>query len=450
MGLREKKLSSSSRRKLRVIYQRTLIPPAARSIRKHYRKFVNWLKKAALPGSRAGDQGQHQISCQEPKTPPLLSLPLELFLSINGLLSLESQVCLTLTCKSLLRFNNDALAAPQFQFLPSNVYDPEVLNNRDNFNTERWQLLLLLENDQWQCCSTCLKLHPISQFSSWGILAGATRRVCTLGKVGIINLCPCMNLTFRDKDKLIKLLKAKNTLDYSYQLHTCFLNFGLTDVVTKISARINEEGELFICTQYAVLARGFALGESLGCLRRVFCPHTSFYDYLLHFSGSQSEFNLPARLLWVDNLYYFPSEVFQRGLYCKYCDTTIYLTKSNLKTPRYPWNYFYEVLTVRNLGRSTRAGKTWRDQTVYPFSARAYMGDRRSMRESGDSRKHNPWDTFFCLLRFPTSTEHKSHRWPAALERPLTSHEISPESEHHNESDFIIDDNYGFIVKRQI
>ncbi|EEQ85783.1 hypothetical protein RJZ56_007988 [Blastomyces dermatitidis] len=451
MGLREKKLSSSSRLGLRVIYQRTLIPPAVRSIRKHYRKFVNWLKKAALPRSHeeAGNQGQRQISCQEPKTPPLLSLPLELLFSINDLLSLESQVCLALTCKTLLGLNKHALAAPQFRFLPSNVYDPEVLKNRDNFNTERWQLLLLLENDKWHCCSTCLKLHPTRQFSSWGILAGATHRVCTLGKVGIVNLCPCVNLTFRDKDRLIELLKAENTLDCSYLLHTCYLSFGLTDVVTKISARINEEGELFICTQYAVFARGFWLGKSIKPLRRVFCPHLSFFDYLLHFRCSRSELDLPARMLWRDDgPLKIPSEAFQRGLYCRYCDTTIYVIKSNREIPGYHRNLFFEVLTVRNLGQGTCADATWRYQTVYPSSWSVFK-HRNSLRESRDSRKHNPWDPAFCFRRFPTLTENKSHRWPAALENPLTSHEIPPETEHLYESDFNIDDSYGFIVNRQ-
>ncbi|PGH01294.1 hypothetical protein GX51_05349 [Blastomyces parvus] len=449
MGLNKRKLGSSPRLALRVIYQRTPIPPAVRSIRKHYRKFVSWLKKAALPRSQgeAGNQGQSQISCQEPKTSPLLNLPLELLLSINGLLSVESKVCLALTCKTLFALNKHALAAPQFRFLPGNVYDAEIMQNSDNFNTERWQLLRLLENAQWHCCSTCLKLHPTSQFSSQGILAGATRRACTLGKDGIVNLCPCVNLTFRDKQKLIELLKAENNLDCSYILHKCYLCFGLTDVVTNISARINKEGELFICTQYAVFARGVWLGESLGPLRRVFCPHLSFHDYLLRFSCSISEPDLPASWLWADDKYLLPYEAFQRGLYCKYCDTTIYLTKSNIKTPGYARNMFYEVVTVRNLGQGTCADATWRDQTVYPSSWLVFR-DRNSLRETRDLRKYKPWTPAFCVRRFPTVTENKSHHWPAALEGPLMSHEIPPETEDLYESDFNIDDSYGFIVKR--
>ncbi|KLJ10398.1 hypothetical protein EMPG_14211 [Blastomyces silverae] len=440
---------SSSRLALRVIYQRTPIPPAVRSIRKHYRKFVNWLKRAALPRSHeeeAGNQGQRQISIQEAKTPPLLNLPLELFLSINGLLSLESQVCLALTCKTLLRFNKHALAAPQFRFLPSNVYDCEFMDNRDNFNTERWQLLRLLENDQWHCCSTCLKLHPTSRFSSWGILAPATRRVCTLGKAGIVNLCPCMNMTFRDKNKLIELLKAENTLDCSYILHKCFLSSESTDVGTNISARINEDGELFIYTQYAVFARGLSVWEATKSLRRVFCPHVSFFSYLINFTCSDSELDLPARMLWDDYPRQMPSEAFQRGLYCQYCDTTIYVIKSNFNIIGYRRNVFFEILTVRNLGQGTCADDTWRYQTIYPYK----IPHPVSSRESRDWRKHDPWDYGygFCFRRFPTLTENKSHLWPAVLENPLTSNEIPPENECLYESDFNIDDSYGFIVKR--
>ncbi|QSS54672.1 F-box domain-containing protein [Histoplasma capsulatum var. duboisii H88] len=449
-------LSSSSGLAPGVIHQQTPIPPAVRSIRKHYRKFVNWLNKAALQPShkKVGNQGQlRQISFQEAKTSPLLNLPLELVLIINGLLPLESQVCLALTCKTLLRLNKQALAAPQFKFLPNDVYDREFMKNCDNFNTERWRLLRLLENDQWHCCSTCLKLHPTSQFSRWGILARATHRVCYLGKVGIVNLCPCMNLTFRDKIKLIKLLEADNMVDCSYLLHKCFLSFGLTDVVTKISALISGDGELFICTQYAVFARALRVSESIAPLRRVFCPHLSFYDYLLLFSGSRSELDLQARRLWRKHPFNIPSEAFQRGLYCQYCDTTIYVVRSNLNIGGYRRNLFFEVMTVRNLGRRTCVDDTWRYQTVYPSSWSGFGNTPfkirypRSLREIRDSRKHSPWAFNFCFHRILTSTENKSHRWPAVLENPLTSNDIPPVNEHLHDSDINIDGSYGFIVK---
>ncbi|EGC49078.1 F-box domain-containing protein [Histoplasma capsulatum var. duboisii H88] len=382
-------LSSSSGLAPGVIHQQTPIPPAVRSIRKHYRKFVNWLNKAALQPShkKVGNQGQlRQISFQEAKTSPLLNLPLELVLIINGLLPLESQVCLALTCKTLLRLNKQALAAPQFKFLPNDVYDREFMKNCDNFNTERWRLLRLLENDQWHCCSTCLKLHP-------------------------------------------------------------------TNVVTKISALISGDGELFICTQYAVFARALRVSESIAPLRRVFCPHLSFYDYLLLFSGSRSELDLQARRLWRKHPFNIPSEAFQRGLYCQYCDTTIYVVRSNLNIGGYRRNLFFEVMTVRNLGRRTCVDDTWRYQTVYPSSWSGFGNTPfkirypRSLREIRDSRKHSPWAFNFCFHRILTSTENKSHRWPAVLENPLTSNDIPPVNEHLHDSDINIDGSYGFIVK---
>lgn len=70
--------------------------------------------------------------------------------------------------------------------------------------------LTFIEDSRWRCCLGCFKLHPAEEFSGRDLVTGSDKRMCVCGPlVGTVCLCPCMEITFRDKIKLVKLLSAK-------------------------------------------------------------------------------------------------------------------------------------------------------------------------------------------------------------------------------------------------
>ncbi|KAK2746146.1 hypothetical protein FQN55_005775 [Onygenales sp. PD_40] len=453
-------LSSSRRLAFRLAFQRTRIPTTVQLFRTQSRKLLNWLKKKTASNFAPEEEEEEEekeiekaeIENNEKAKPhaPILDLPLELMLMINDLLPLEARCCLALTCKGLFEFNSDAVEAPEFDFLPSNPYDRRLMKNSDNLTTERWSLLRLLESEQWLCCSTCLMLHTTRHFSTRQILARPTHRVCKLGRVGIVNLCPCMNLTFHQRNTIAERIKASGASDRAYLLHGCILHSESTCVVTKIRACLGERGDLFIHTQYAVFISGWNLDRPLDLLPRVFCPHLTFYHYFRLYEVSQSEFKISIRDMSGDHPSDIPSEAYEKGLYCKYCDTTIYVTQSNHDRRGYRRNFFFEVATVRNMGRGTRADDTWRNQTAYPSSWSGFgdvphgikfASERHFLSKYRDRRRYDPWNNLdgFCYRRAPTLTKNESHRWPAILGTPLIRRTIHQDRKNLRNSEINID-----------
>ncbi|KAK2785016.1 hypothetical protein FQN53_008067 [Emmonsiellopsis sp. PD_33] len=415
---REKKrmLSSSRRLAFRLAFQRTRIPTTVQLFRTQSRKLLNWLKKKTASNFAPEEEEEEEekeiekaeIENNEKAKPhaPILDLPLELMLMINDLLPLEARCCLALTCKGLFEFNSDAVEAPEFDFLPSNPYDRRLMKNSDNLTTERWSLLRLLENSS--------STYP------QGINTIAER------------------------------IKASGASDRAYLLHGCILHSESTCVVTKIRACLGERGDLFIHTQYAVFISGWNLDRPLDLLPRVFCPHLTFYHYFRLYEVSQSEFKISIRDMSGDHPSDIPSEAYEKGLYCKYCDTTIYVTQSNHDRRGYRRNFFFEVATVRNMGRGTRADDTWRNQTAYPSSWSGFgdvphgikfASERHFLSKYRDRRRYDPWNNLdgFCYRRAPTLTKNESHRWPAILGTPLIRRTIHQDRKNLRNSEINID-----------
>ncbi|KAK2783176.1 hypothetical protein FQN52_000390 [Onygenales sp. PD_12] len=409
-------LSSSRRLAFRLAFQRTRIPTTVQLFRTQSRKLLNWLKKKTASNFAPEEEEEEEekeiekaeIENNEKAKPhaPILDLPLELMLMINDLLPLEARCCLALTCKGLFEFNSDAVEAPEFDFLPSNPYDRRLMKNSDNLTTERWSLLRLLENSS--------STYP------QGINTIAER------------------------------IKASGASDRAYLLHGCILHSESTCVVTKIRACLGERGDLFIHTQYAVFISGWNLDRPLDLLPRVFCPHLTFYHYFRLYEVSQSEFKISIRDMSGDHPSDIPSEAYEKGLYCKYCDTTIYVTQSNHDRRGYRRNFFFEVATVRNMGRGTRADDTWRNQTAYPSSWSGFgdvphgikvATERHFLSKYRDRRRYDPWNNLdgFCYRRAPTLTKNESHRWPAILGTPLIRRTIHQDRKNLRNSEINID-----------
>lgn len=124
-------------------------------------------------------------------------------------LSLVDQVCLSLSCKDLFSLFGKIVKHKDLEFprllrirIPILcVNSPHVLRN---------QLFLRLENHRWAYCAKCLKLHTRAQFTKYSLGKSALERSCTF-KAGIVDICPCISLTRRGRDRFIKILKSRAT-----------------------------------------------------------------------------------------------------------------------------------------------------------------------------------------------------------------------------------------------
>ncbi|EEA28083.1 conserved hypothetical protein [Talaromyces marneffei ATCC 18224] len=119
------------------------------------------------------------------------------------------RLCLALTCKSLFKIidcwplaaelRNSTRARPRW------IYDRYY--PWEKAGRERWELLRRLENANWRRYMGCYKLHPVNEFSMLDLWTPADRRTCFFGKlVGVVRLCPCIEMTFRDKVRITKEL----------------------------------------------------------------------------------------------------------------------------------------------------------------------------------------------------------------------------------------------------
>jgi hypothetical protein len=141
-----------------------------------------------------------------PKYSTILCLHESILQKIYQHLSLVDQVCLSLSCKALFGLSGTIVKHKDLEF-------PRLLRIRNPIlcvNSQdvlRNQLLLRLENRRWAYCAKCLKLHPRKQFTRNLLRQPALERSCTY-YAGIADLCPCISLTIRGRDQLIKILKS--------------------------------------------------------------------------------------------------------------------------------------------------------------------------------------------------------------------------------------------------
>ncbi|PKX94263.1 uncharacterized protein P174DRAFT_460356 [Aspergillus novofumigatus IBT 16806] len=142
-----------------------------------------------------------------PEYPAILCLDERTFQKIYQHLSLVDQVCLSLSCKELFYLFGSTIVQHKDLKFPRllRIRNPILcVNSRD---VPRNQLLLRLENRHWAYCARCLKLHPRKEFPRHLLRRSALERSCTY-YAGIADLCPCISLTVRGRDQLIKILKS--------------------------------------------------------------------------------------------------------------------------------------------------------------------------------------------------------------------------------------------------
>lgn len=145
-----------------------------------------------------------------PKYSAILCLEERILQKIYQHLSLVDQVCLSLSCKELFGLFGTTVKHKDLEFPRLlRIRNPALCANRQD--VLRNQLLLRLENRRWAYCAKCLKLHPRKEFTRHLLRQSALERSCTY-YAGIADLCPCISLTIRGRDQLVKILKSPATL----------------------------------------------------------------------------------------------------------------------------------------------------------------------------------------------------------------------------------------------
>lgn len=239
--------------------------------------------------SRLHDQAELENMGREyTKRCYLLELPTESLLNIISYLPVIPEASLALTCKRLFTICHLTLLSESLNF--NREFTPRLhrYQNSYNFTTPRWQFINSLEDSRWKACSKCLKLHRITSFTTQELKRKSEDRSCNLGSAaGIVDLCPCIKMTYNDKMELIELLKRRKEpiaalatqfgthVSGSFSWHNCTVSYGSTQLKIEISPELEESNQLNIKTKYLLSVEPGKLGEYEHLTPRLGCAHRS-------------------------------------------------------------------------------------------------------------------------------------------------------------------------------
>lgn len=142
----------------------------------------------------------------------LLDLPTELFEQIFSYLPLTSKVCLVLSCKGLYSLYSSVLTSNELRFSQAPYFRGTPILTASG---RRKTLLTQLEDSRWACCGRCQKLHPRSEFPKDKLEKSDPYNRACMPCAGIVDLCPCIALTIRDRDHIVDYLKGTAASDSS-------------------------------------------------------------------------------------------------------------------------------------------------------------------------------------------------------------------------------------------
>lgn len=299
----------------------------------------------------------------------ILQLPIDIFLEIKSHLCPVSQASLALSCKALYLTFESALRSKEFN-LPPRIYNKETARFEVEYERSlRWYLLFQIEDDRWQSCTKCVRLHPASEFD--GPHGNKLRGTCVFGdKSGIVEICPCIQLTFRDKLKLVDELQASDEKREPARppfWHECCIEresvyLTLPSGSVKFPARVrmmsrfqpilHSDGNLFIHAQYnieAIKLRG-PLEPPVQPLKDIpifASPFSTVLDNILRFRGSDA---IPMK---------------SKAYRCRFSSTRF--SDYKCSTSGENGNKFnYTFQTARNLGKGRElADDIWEDQCFF-------------------------------------------------------------------------------------
>lgn len=218
----------------------------------------------------------------------LMELPTELLLEIISYLTVIPEAAFALTCRRILAISGGILKSKSLQFTRDFAPLFHHYRNGHNIITPRWQFVTLLENSRWRACSKCLKLHPRAAFPARDLRRKAEHRTCNLGELaGLVDLCPCKKLTFRDKMDLVDHLRVRkitlNALKSEfgervldrYCWHSCTEQYGPTNLKIALFPELDDDEQLIIRTEYQLTTESGQLGKEEYMTPRFGCAHRS-------------------------------------------------------------------------------------------------------------------------------------------------------------------------------
>ncbi|PYI08858.1 hypothetical protein BO78DRAFT_405547 [Aspergillus sclerotiicarbonarius CBS 121057] len=267
----------------------------------------------------------------------ILELPAELLFQIIGYLSMLPEACLALTCKRL--FSICAI-----------ILDSTPLHKR------------------WQACSVCLKLHPRASFASKELRRKAEERSCDLGNLGgLIDLCPCKKLTFRDTTDLINLLKEH------FSWHSCTHSYGTTQLKIELFPELDEADQLKIRTSYQLCVEPGQLGKDGHLTWRLGCAHLSIDLWLAVVCQSSA-------LSFYDSSCRSCTQMHT----CSICNTKLAFPRRRpVRVKTEPWKDLYSFWTERCLGGASPVpDHAWIVQRIHPAQFR---------KDERDGGELSPW-----------------------------------------------------------
>ncbi|KAJ5092328.1 hypothetical protein NUU61_007198 [Penicillium alfredii] len=241
------------------------------------------MKMKSWPQTRSKKKEQ-----EKPRRCYLMELPTELLLEITLHLPLLPEAAFALTCKRMFAISGETLTSKSLRFARDFAPLFHHYRNGHNFVTPRWQFINLLENTRWRACSKCLKLHPRAAFPARELRRKPEARTCNVGDLaGIVDLCPCKKLTFRDKMDLIDHLRVRqislnalksefgNMVEDRYCWHSCKEQYGSTELHVSLFPELNAENGLVIRTEYQLTTEPGQVGKEECMTPRFGCAHRS-------------------------------------------------------------------------------------------------------------------------------------------------------------------------------
>lgn len=301
----------------------------------------------------------------------IIDLPTELLALISAQLDPLSEACLALTCKRLLLISGPSLVSECLRFKKDFAPLFRHYRTSQSFATERWKLIERLEDWRWLACSRCLKLHPRAEFPPKELRRSPSTRVCNLGELaGLVDLCPCVKLTFQDKAKLVKHLKDREMLtrlpasifgshnyDERYLWHSCTTSYGSTDLKISIYPELDEEGRLMIRTEYRMEIEPNMLGKQQHVTARFGCAHRSMDLWL----------SSVCQTLYCHRYDTFCSSC-KRISGCSICETTLKCPQRRPRQSAETQKVVYFFWTQRCLGSATETpDKEFAAQRIHPI-----------------------------------------------------------------------------------
>ena len=311
-----------------------------------------------------GNQRDGQKIIVKPAVARIIQLPHELLLRIRAFLSLTSQACLALTCKTFFSFTGEVLSSSEFD-LPSMTFDNnDIIGTWGLGHSLRWELLCRLEDARWLICSQCIKLRPVNRFSAPHFRGRGSRR-CDYGPdEGIIEICACIRMSFGERVKLIaqlETLREDSLSEGSPFWHECLTVRGGRTVLTQAQPALREDGSLVFQMRYCVTIDDTCefIFRPLQDMPVFCCPHQPASHIIMDARWGYQRIN--------DS--------------CYRCETFL----TNFTRVENSNEAHYTLQTTRNLGKSRElADKTWYNQCNHHLRRFGVHEEDRITRESGN------------------------------------------------------------------